>query len=66
VSPGPGIKGELYVLQTSQIVKNIFEDELLPTIYLVVSSLIVLIALFVGSIFFMEIVAGIMQEQRAR
>jgi hypothetical protein len=62
----PGIKGELYVLQTSQIVRNMFEDELLPMIYLVASGLVVVLALFVGAIFFMELVGGIMSEQRAR
>jgi hypothetical protein len=66
VLPAPGMKGELYVLQTSQIVKNIFEDELLPMVYLVASCLVVVLALFVGAIFFMEIVGGIMWEQRAR
>src|SRR5262245_12734731 len=66
VSPAPGMKGELYVLQTSQIVKSIFEDELLPMVYLVASCLVVVLALFVGAIFFMEIVGGIMWEQRAR
>src|SRR5262245_27879419 len=66
VSPAPGMKGELYVLQTSQIVKNIFEDEFLSMVYLVASCLVVVLALFVGAIFFMEIVGGIMWEQRAR
>jgi hypothetical protein len=66
ISPPPRIKGELYVLQTSQIVKSIFEDALLPMIYLVASCLVVVLALFVGAIFFMELVGGIMWEQRAR
>jgi hypothetical protein len=66
ISPASGGKGELYVLQTSQIVKSIFEDALLPMIYLVASCLVVVLALFVGAIFFMEIVGGIMWEQRAR
>lgn len=66
VSPAPGMRGELYVLQTSQIIKSIFEDKLLPMIYVVASCLVVVFALFVGAIFFMEIVGGIMWEQRAR
>jgi hypothetical protein len=66
VSPAPGMKGELYVLQTSQIVKSIFEEELLPMVYLVATCLVVVLTLFVGAIFFMEIVGGIMWEQRAR
>jgi hypothetical protein len=61
-----GINGELYVLQTSQIIKSIFEDKLLPMIYVVASCLVVVLALFVGAIFFMEVVGGIMWEQRAR
>jgi hypothetical protein len=35
-------------------------------VYLVASCLVVVLALFVGAIFFMEIVGGIMWEQRAR
>jgi hypothetical protein len=65
-SAPPGINGELYVLQTSQIIKSIFEDKLLPMIYVVASCLVVVLALFVGAIFFMEVVGGIMWEQRAR
>lgn len=65
-SEGAGIKGELYVVQTDMIIKNIFDRELLPKIYLVLTCLVAVVAIFSGAIWCMEVVGGAMWEQRAR
>jgi hypothetical protein len=63
---GPSIKGELYVLETTQSVKDIFSKKLVPMIYLIATVLVVVLSLFTCSIFFMEVVGGVMWEQRVR
>jgi hypothetical protein len=66
LAENPGIKGDVYVLQTARIVENIFDKKLLPMVYLVATCLVAVFAIFIGSIFFMEIVGGSMWEQRVR
>lgn len=65
---GAGMKGELYVVPTAKIIEDIFNEELLPKIYLVLTGLVAVVAIFIFAIFFMEIVGGMMceREQRAR
>lgn len=68
VPEGAGIKGELHVVPTAKIIEFIFNDGLLPKIYLVLTCLVAVVAIFIFAIFFMEIIGGMMceQEQRAR
>ncbi len=66
VPEGAGIKGELYVVPTAKIIEYIFNDGLLPKIYLVLTCLVAVVAIFIGAIWCMEVVGGAMWEQRAR